>query len=291
MACKSSVSAQQGDHRIEIPGRFARDGLPPNIVALLRQVDRIRKLPLDEKSGQGVKQLLRGLRTHKSHELTPKQRDLIYSFETQLVELSLADDAAAAKLAKGFIQAILADRAYFFGLKPLPQHTDDFAYEFLYPTWLNLYTALRQRSDGQTKFSDTQVAEMLNFLREYGGASRETQQPLVGLLTFAANRMSPDEASGLVRRLQRLCKTEPASVATHAQRIFALQDQAPSAGVLRELLVAYLLVECQLKGEAERRPENATRGPFPPSLAAKLRELQERAGRFRHLPPGVGRAG
>ncbi len=274
------LCSQDRENHLEIPGRFARDGLPANIVAFLRQLDRIRKLPLDEKSEQGMKQLLRGLRTSRPRELTPRQRDLIYSFETQLVELSLSDDAPAARLAKKFVEAILADRGYFFGLKPLAQHTDDFAYEFLYPTWLNLFTAVRQISDGQVKFSDAQASEMWNFLRDYAGDDRQTQQPLVGLLTFAANRMPPDEALGLVRRLQRLCKIEPTSAATHAHRIFMLQDQSPSAGVLRELLIAYLHVECQLKGEAERRNENSTRGTFPPSLVGKLRELQQSPDEF-----------
>ena len=274
--CSSDI--EQG---IEVPGRFARDGLPPPAVEFLRSVDRIRKLRLGEHSGGGLMQMLRGGRSKTDSGLTADEQELIYDFETQLIELRLLDDPQASQLAARFIQPILKDRSFFFGLKPLAQHADDFAYEFLYPTWLNLYTAMRARSSagGPRKFSDEQIEQMFGFVRQLDADTWESDQQLVGLLTFVANRFSAVEALQLARRLTRCC-SDTASTTAQAERITALQDQVPSADVLKELVPNYLLVERYIGGKPEERRENATRGKFPPALINKLRELGQSPDQF-----------
>ena len=239
-------------------------------------MDRIRKLPLDEKSAHGILQLLRVGVAKPQSRLKPKQRSLILDFERQLVELHLLDDPQANQLAAACIQAILSDRSFFYGLKPLAQHTDEFAYELLYPTWLNLYTAMRTRSgDGAPKFDDEQVREVINCVRELEPELQDSCQPLVGLLTFVANRFTAAETLKLSRRLTRLFSAEQAPVETYVARIDALLQRSPTAGVLRELFPAYLAVECCLQGEPDERSENASRGPFPQKLAQTLWELQQ----------------
>jgi hypothetical protein len=187
------LCSPEADHGIEIPGRFARDGLSTGTLDLMRCVDRIRKLRLAQQSEGGMMQLLRGGRSKTDGGLTAKQRATIDEFETGLVELRLLDDQEPSQFAARFIQAILKNRSFFFGLKPLAQHTDDFAYEFLYPTWLNLYTAMRARSSAnEPKFTDEQVDKMFDYLRQIEPETRETSQALVGSLTFAANRFTPE---------------------------------------------------------------------------------------------------
>ena len=197
-----SSDTEQG---MVVPSRFARDTLPPLAIELLRSVDRIRKLRMDDSSG-GLLQMLRG-GSKIDEGLTEEEQQLIYDFETQLVELRLSDDPQGRKLAAGYIQAILRDRAFFFGLKPLPQHAEDFTYEFLHPTWLNLYTAMRARSSagGEAKFSDTQIEQIFDYVRRLDAETWQDDQQLVGCVTFIANRFSPDEALELTRRLVQCC--------------------------------------------------------------------------------------
>ena len=74
-------------------------------------------------------------------------------------------------------------------MKPLPQHTDQFAYELLYPTWFNLYRAMRiPLPDTATpKFTDEQIAETFEFLRDFALKDPEYEATLVGCMTFVAN--------------------------------------------------------------------------------------------------------
>ncbi len=270
------LCAPGSEHGIELPGRLSRDGLPAAAIAFLRAVDRIRKLPLDEKAPRGLMQLLRLGRTQSASRLTPKQRALILEFERQLVELRLLDDPQANKLAAACIQAILRDRAFFFGLKPLAQHTEDFAHELLYPTWLNLYTAMRLRCGaGQPKFTDEQVKEVVECLRKFESELGQAAQPLQGLLTFVANRFTAEEAVHFARRLARRGARDPASATACIARIDALLQPTPAADELKELIPGFVLVECCLQGESDERPENASRGPFPPVLEDKLQELPQ----------------
>lgn len=275
------ICGSEVEHGIELPGKLARDGLSSQAVAFLRCVDRIRKLPLDEKAGGGIMRMLRIGRARTDNRLTPKQRSLILDFERQLVELRLLEDPVSQKLAGGCIQAILRDRSFFYGLKPLAQHTEAFAHELLYPTWLNLYTAMRQRcDDGVPKFSEDQAQQILNCLREIEASCDASSQPVIGLLTFVANRYSTTDALKLVRRLTRLWAADAGFAPRLLTRIDMLLKRSTMAEELCEMIPAYLDVECGLQGERDDRPENVTRVPFPAMLTGRLWELLEPPGDF-----------
>ena len=65
------------------------------------------------------------------------------------------------------MEALWKDREFFDGLKPLAVHTDHFAYEFLYPTWFNLYTVLSGQAKSEPVLSTEQVKSVFRFLDAY----------------------------------------------------------------------------------------------------------------------------
>ncbi len=278
------LCGQDANNPLEVPGRFARDGFSKSMLACLRCIDRICKLPFAKSASGGVMQVLLSLGSDKRPaQLTPKQRELIYEFETRLVEVQLSDDPFGQKWAAATISTILKNRAFFYGPKPLAEHSEEFAYEFLYPTWLNLYTVMRTRdsSSSQPKFSDVETSEIFSRLDLLQSNSHAANLSLIAIVTFVANRFTPAESVEIVKQLVGL---------DHAlgrdgfhQMITSLttiQERSSSASAFRALLKNYLLVKRQILGLKNQQARSGKPGPFPPRLAERLLGLEQHSDQF-----------
>ena len=204
------LRAATSGNRIEIPGPYSRMGCSRQTTQLFRTIDRICRVPLSEKRASWLRRMttrggsMLGLHPPKKRPeeqsqsepalLTAKQRLLLSDFERQLVQLQLGEDAEASTAAGEIVTAILQDHQSFTGLKPLQFHSDNFAYECLFPSWLNLYTALvSARSDSnEPRFSQEQIKTIFRFLDKFekGGTvpkSRSRGSPHPGSKSAAAN--------------------------------------------------------------------------------------------------------
>lgn len=250
------LRAARSGNRIDIPRRISRLAVPRRAGGLLALIDRIGRIRLSDKRGKWR----RWLEEHagsvfrarpagepaeqESMLLTEAQRGLLNDFERQLVIVQLDDDPDVSSFADPVITAIVRDESGFSGLKPLSYHSDNFAYECLFPSWLNLYTALvRPRTpSADPRFPVDQIRTIFRFLQEF-----EADGPapaLVSAMTLVANRLPPLEAQQILQRLIDIgsrCEAE-SRAACHA-KIDLLCECSPSASAMLELLGNWSLFE------------------------------------------------
>ena len=175
--------------------------------------------------------------------------NLINQFETKLVRAAQSDDAIAAGSSAGIMEALWKDREFFDGLKPLAVHTDHFAYEFLYPTWFNLYTVLSGQAKSEPVLSTEQVKSVFRFLDVDESEVANHDPELVGLITLIANRFAADEVPTLLQRLIDVCRCPgPDLAVAAAATVRPLRESTRTVGELLPLIKHYLLVESCLEG-------------------------------------------
>jgi hypothetical protein len=274
------LRARESGNRIEIPGRLARDDYSPAAARLLRTIDHICKLPLVQQQPGRMRSWMKALaRRAPERLLTAKQRALIEGIERQLVVVRLSADPHDAQLAAGIMDALLRDSAFFDGLKPLPQHTKSFAHELLYPTWFNLYTAMRsKRPDGSPPpFSDEQAGRVFEFVGQYEARFPHATPALLALMTFAAIRFETDQAANYLQRLIDLCRGEEVdSDATRIKGLRALADQTNTGLEFERVLKDFLLVESARRpvSRSRRSVSQSGRPAIPPAAAERIRQLE-----------------
>lgn len=290
------LRAAQTGHRLDLPARL---GSSKAAVRLCRTIDAICGWDFEDKP-QGerwgwLKSLARKLFSKQPAAgdqdaagadpaekplLAPAQRQTINDLETNLVRARLGDDSSAADIAGSIMEALWRDAAFFNGVKPLAAHTDLFAYEFLYPTWFNLYTVLSAAGKPDAKFSAAQVKTVFRFLEahEQGGVRRDGE--LVGLLTFIANRLSAEEAHDLTQRLIDVCCWPESDLATAATAtIRPFRELTRAMADFRQLVRDYLIVErCRHQGTLQATyqvvPKGAPRPALPAVVQTTLRQLK-----------------
>ena len=205
-------------------------------------------------------------------------------FERAVVALRFSDDAAVKQPAVGLIRAIFADAAYFSGLKPLPQYTEAFAYELLFPSWLNLLKAcmLPRANDGKPRLEGERQGALFEFLTNTSQLSSSLQlstadeQMLVGFLTFLASRFDAPKCEEMHQRVVDLIGQEGSAL------VAALDSIDMACKDARELcyrMTGYLVVKVSvLTGNATSRYAIAykrhARRAIPENLVAQLRELE-----------------
>lgn len=311
------LRAAQAGNSLELPTRLARAGATKAVGQLCRIIDTICGWDLGDKPkrerGGWWKVRSRwwwpwATAAENQEEdagdaavrpmLTAEQRAAVNELETSLVQARLGDDAAASQLAAEIMDALWRDAEFFNGLKPLALHTENFPYEFLYPTWFNLYTALHTTGQAEPPFSAAQVKTLFQFLdsHEQGGASRDPE--LVGLLTFLARRYPPAEARDLTQRLIDLCGCPESALAVAAAAVVRpLREMTQTLAEFRQLVRHYLIVETCSHQDAIRTrwrisPRAAPDHPLPSAVRTRLRELEYDIGRdtpYTQLLHGVGR--
>ncbi len=295
---------------IDLPSRLARSVCSKQVVDLCRTIENICRLPLgDEPERKAWGWLKIGSRFRSRQEespsdeerqsqplLTSTQRELINQLETDLVRFRLGDDSQAVELAAGIMQAIWLDHEFFNGLKLLAAYTDNFAYEFLYPTWFNLYTALTTCGKSAPGFSTEQVKTVFRFLQAYENEGSSRDPELVGLMTLIVNRQSAEEAPALLQRLIDLCGCPESDLSVAAvSTVRPLRDAVRNVSQLLPLIADYLLVETGLWEQAIRSTHQLVSGglhyqPVPGVIGKVLRQLEPNLGRDGAYPTLLRRA-
>ncbi len=242
---------------------MARVGLSRCARRLYQTMDQISTIPLGEKRSwwlarlaeRGVAKL--GLRRapasadDSSMNLTPPQREAVLAFERQVVQLQLEDRSDSTQH-DAVLAAILRDLPTFSGLKPLQFHAASFPHELLFPSWLNLYTALVLPTphSSEARFTPQQIRTIFGFLQDLeasGDTSHEQAQDLVGVFTLVANRQPPPEAGALIQQLMNLSGTGDARITTHAL-VQRWQETPESAASLLELLKYWSIFATAARG-------------------------------------------
>ena len=246
-------------NRIDVPDRQSRSGIDRSLAHLFKLLDKILKLPVGDKQSGGLltklklPSLLSGWDRSSSDDqkplLKPAQRELLIDFERSLIRVRLSDDATAARIGTGILNLLLSDHEYFNGLKPLPQYSDDFAYELLYPTWINLNTVMLQPATAtkEARFTREQQRTIINFLDEWSEDAGDSEFKLVAILTLIANRFEPSESHDLMQRMINLCVNRDGDLATDAiDRLWRLQEDCDSASEITKLIIDFVLTTSSL---------------------------------------------
>ncbi len=167
-----------------------------------------------------------------SAQLNDSQRQVMREFEEIIVLNRFAADEEVKNAAVQMIKAIFNDSAQFSGLKPLPQYREKFAYELLFPSWLNLLSAVMLprsgSSTGQARLDGPHQVEFFRHVFECPLAKGETGEQYVGFLTFIASRNDAPHCEQMLQRIVELVERHGASVVQMLAKI----DQSTTDGVI-----------------------------------------------------------
>ena len=286
---------------IRVPGRFSRLGYSPRALEFFRALDEIERIPLEEKRkkrwlerlrergaslfGRGPAELAT---SDEQTLLSDAARTAIETFEKHIVPILLDDDETAHPVAEALVEAILRDSPNYFGLKPLQFHSDEFAYEFLFPSWLNLYTALSLPcpTTGKPRFSLEQVKAIFNRFQELEEQGMPPDPEWVAALAFLANRLPSLAAQGFFQRLFDLrSMTAHGSTATRGAALAYLQSREDSAPQLLALIKSLIIFESAVYRDqvvATLRLGQRLPGlkPLPSFIAPRVQALADQPDKF-----------
>ncbi len=235
---------------------------------------------------QGLYQLLDSICEIASREsigeqatLNEAQREILEEFEKAVVRDRFASDEVVKDSAVNVIRAIFADAAYFSGLKPLPQYTEKFPYELLFPSWLNLLSAVMMPRAGTTnraRLEGPQQVELFRYLAACDVVKGECGEDYVGLLTFMASRFDAPQCEQMLQRAVDLVVKHGELIVRTLKR---LDDCTTDGNVLKQRFGDYLTVKHSLYDLEEKtefaimegRPDGR---PLPAPLKKKLEELE-----------------
>lgn len=186
--------------QFEIPVAAARGRLPQELQDFFALLERV--CLASETGEQAAGEESTGMDEQLRKDLT--------EFERSVVRLRFSSNEQVKAPAVKLIRAIFADANYFSGLKPLPQYTETFAYELLFPSWLNLLTAtmLPQAKNGKPRLEGKRQAVLFEFLGKVNATGNAKENELVGFLTFVASRYDAPLCEELLQRLVELFSKE-----------------------------------------------------------------------------------
>jgi hypothetical protein len=212
-------------------------------------------------------------------EVNEDQRRDMETFEKTIVANRFSADERVKQPAVALIRAIFADVNYFSGLKPLPQYTDAFAYELLFPSWLNLLNAamLPRADNGKPRLEGARQGAMFEFLGAIETLDENQQRLVVGFMTFIASRFDAPQCEDLLQRLVDLVGQQGATI---VEALDGIDLACKDARELRPAIVDYLVVETSLLlrdthssySIAYQRP---TRRPIAEIIASALKQRAE----------------
>ena len=187
--------------------------------------------------------------------LSSSQRSCLLDFERHVVLVRLEDDAQSVQVGTQIFNAIIGDYAFFNGLKPLPQYPDDFSYELLFPSWLNLNTVMIQPTEGSnTRFSDAQQRVTFSFLLDWCSASQHDESDLLALMTIIANRISHPHGHDIMQRLIDLSFDRDGHVDTEdVDRLISWQSDSESGETFAKWIADYLFVYSCLRPTSQQK--------------------------------------
>jgi hypothetical protein len=262
-----------------LPATSPRVKLPPKLAefyALLRRICATAHSTMPQ-TGAGLEIGATG-QPDTSTRLSDTERRDLEEFERVIVACRFSADPAVKQPAVALMRALFADAEYFSGLKPLPQYTDAFAYELLFPSWLNLLKAcmLPRVIDGKPRLSGDSQGRLFEFLGKVPSLNASDELLLTGYLTFIASRFDAPQAEELLQRVVELVSLEGASVVA---ALDSIDLNCKDARELRERLADFLVVKHSLLPPqttspialSQRRP---ARRAIAPVLESRLKELE-----------------
>ncbi len=256
------------EKRIQRPNDKTLSRLPERAQKFYALLDRICEIAMAESVGD------------ESSKLLDQQRASLVEFERTIVRDRFAADEAVKGAAVAVIKAIYADAAYFSGLKPLPQYTDKFPYELMFPSWLNLLSAVmmpRMGGTNRARLEGPQQVELFRHLAECPIVRGELGNDYVGFLTFIANRFDAPLCEQMLQRAIDLVEQHGTAIVATLKNL----DLSTSDGnVLKERFVHYLIAKYSLESwEGKSTCKLASEPPatrtLPAVLAGKLVELEQ----------------
>lgn len=254
------------DKKIQRPNDKSLSRLPERTQTLYHLLDSICEIAGRESVGEEA-------------SLNDAQRETLEEFEKAVVRDRFASDEVVKDSAVQVIRAIYADAAYFSGLKPLPQYTEKFPYELLFPSWLNLLSAAMLPKVGTTnraRLEGHQQVELFRYLAACPVAKGELGEEYVGFLTFVSSRFDAPYCEQMLQRTVDL-------VVRHGDmivRTFKHLDASTTDGnVLKQrfgdyLTVKYSLEAWETRSEFPIMAEAPDSRPLPAPLKKKLEELE-----------------
>ncbi len=250
--------------RFQIPSGSARNKLPKELVSFCSRLERICE-------GASASE-------NPPIGLSDKQREDLEAFEREVVRLRFSSNDKVKNPVVQLIKAIFADAEYFSGLKPLPQHTDVFAFERLFPSWLNLLSAtmLPQAATQKPRLEGKKQGALFEFLGKLA-IDEATEAELVGLLTFVARRFDAPDCEELLQRFADLFSEENASM---LKSINSFEQDCKDAKQFALRLRNYLIVRHSLyRWPSRPKFQIAYARPairsLPKSIESLLNELDE----------------
>ena len=237
------LRASQASPSIQIPGRMARVGHSRAAKKLYQCIDEICAIKISERREKWISRMAqRGaelLRIGKATEMTSepgaelsaRHRQALHSFDRYAVEFAL-EPICDTNRNVVVAEAILQDLESFNGLKPIALYADDVAYELLYPTWLNLYTAMRTAWVGNDEsLTDAQFESVFRFLRDVDECADDGSfDDLCGAMALAIRFLDRQQALETLQRVLHLgsvCDGRPESLRAEVIRaIHEIDDSA-----------------------------------------------------------------
>ncbi len=284
-------------NRIELPGSHARGAYPRELTKLFRSIDKICELSEGKESETGMLARFASMLSGRSRSdegeieseqgglLTDSQREMLLEFERDIVRLRQSDERDSVHLASRIIGAILADHEFFNGLRPLA-YAESFGYEFLFPSWLNLFTVLNQREEGsrEARFSEQQQRTIFSYLEQWKDEDNNTEADLVAALTFTANRFTAPACFDLVQRMVDRTYDNKSKRTTDRMRLFwKLRASIENAIELQRHLEDYLVIQSSVYRpttgkELAIADVKATRFALPTPVIERLKSLGGESG-------------
>ena len=254
------------DKKIQRPAEKNLARLPERTQSLYQILDSVCEIASRESVGEQA-------------TLNEAQRAIMQEFEKAIVRDRFAADEVVKESAVQVIRAIFADAAYFSGLKPLPQYTEKFPYELLFPSWLNLLSAVmlpRAGTTNRARLEGPQQVELFRYLAACPIAKGECGEDYVGFLTFIASRFDAPQCEQMLQRTIDVVVKYGEPVVLTLKR---LDESTTDGNVLKQrfgdyLTVKYSLEEWDTKTEfpiMDARPDDR---PLPAVLKSKLMELE-----------------
>lgn len=254
------------DKKIQRPAEKNLARLPERTRSLYQLMDSICEIAGRESVGEQA-------------TLSESQRAILEEFERAVVRDRFAADEVVKESAVQVIRSIFADAAYFSGLKPLPQYTEKFCYELLFPSWLNLLSAVMMPRAGTTnraRLEGPQQVELFRYLADCAVAKGKYGEDYVGFLTFIASRFDAPQCEQMLQRTVDLVTRHGDSIVRTLKR---LDESTTDGNLLKQRFGDYLTVkysqdEWEGKSEFAISADQPDTRPLPAPLKKKLEEFE-----------------
>ena len=253
------------EKKVQRPAEKMLARLPERTRALYQLLDSICEIASRESVGEEA-------------TLNDAQRAQLQEFEKAVVRDRFASDEVVKEAAVQVIRAIYADAEYFSGLKPLPQYTEKFPYELLFPSWLNLLSAVMMPKAGtanRARLDGPQQVELFRYLASCPVAKGECGEDYVGFLTFIASRFDAPQCELMLQRVVDLVVKHGEPIVRTLKRL----DESTTDGViLKQRFADYLTVKHSLdevpeKVEFQISAERPDGRPLPAALKTCLDQM------------------